>query len=65
MVVRPAAGPLTLSAEPLSKPAITPPTMPAIIPANKVAPEPSAIPSHSGKATSRTTSAAEKSAAPC
>jgi hypothetical protein len=32
VAVNPAAGPLTLNAEPLNKPTTTPPIMPAIIP---------------------------------
>jgi hypothetical protein len=55
MVVNPAAGPLTLSCEPLSSPVTIPPAMPAIIPEKGLAPEAKAIPRHSGSATSVTT----------
>ena len=61
--VRPAAGPLTLSEEPLSRPTTTPPTIPAMIPENNGAPEPSAMPRQSGRATRNTTTAAGASAA--
>ena len=56
--VRPAAGPLTLSAEPLSKLTSTPPTMPVMTPASNGAPEASEMPRHSGSATKNTNSPA-------
>ena len=56
--VRPAAGPLTLTAEPLSKLTSTPPTMPATTPASSGAPEASEMPKHNGSATRNTTSPA-------
>src|SRR5690348_11723115 len=60
--VKPAAGPLTLRDAPLIIPTITPPTIPAMIPAIGGAPEPSAIPIQSGRATRNTTSEADRSA---
>lgn len=56
--VRPAAGPLTLTAEPLSTLTTSPPTMPATMPASSGAPEASEIPRHRGSATKNTTSPA-------
>src|SRR5688572_1595923 len=61
MVVRPAAGPLTLNAEPLKNPTTTPPTTPAIIPEKSGAPDANATPKQSGKATRNTTTAAGRS----
>jgi hypothetical protein len=58
IVVRPAAGPLTLREELLKNPITTPPTMPAIIPLTIGAPEANAIPRHKGSATKNTTMAA-------
>src|ERR671921_388687 len=55
MAVRPAAGPLTLSCEPLSEPTTSPPTKPAIRPLNKGALEARAMPKQSGNATKKTT----------
>lgn len=55
ITVRPAAGPLTLSCEPLSSPTTMPPAMPAIMPEKRGAPDPSAIPKQSGSATRNTT----------
>ena len=61
ITVNPAAGPLTLSADPLANATIIPPIIPAIIPENKGAPDASAMPKHKGKATKKTTSPAGKS----
>jgi hypothetical protein len=58
---RPAAGPLTLRGELLSEPITMPPIIPDIIPLKKGAPEASAIPRQSGKATKNTTSPEGKS----
>src|SRR5450830_469205 len=58
---RPAAGPLTLEWEPLSRPTTTPPMMPEIIPENRGAPEASAMPRHKGSATRKTTMPAGRS----
>src|SRR5687767_11627024 len=55
MVLRPAAGPLTLNCEPLKLATIIPPTIPLIIPENGGAPDARAIPKHSGRATRNTT----------
>src|SRR5687767_10462502 len=55
MTVNPAAGPLTLKAEPLARAMTVPPTMPAIIPENNGAPEANAIPKQRGNATRKTT----------
>jgi hypothetical protein len=60
--VNPAAGPLTLTFEPLSIPTTIPPTIPAIIPENAGAPEANAMPKQSGKATRKTTKEALRSA---
>ena len=62
IAVSPAAGPETLRWELLNEPTIIPPTTPAMIPANGGAPEASAMPRHSGKATRNTTSPEGKSA---
>jgi hypothetical protein len=59
--VSPAAGPLTLSGEPLVKATTVPPTIPEIIPENNGAPEAKAIPKQSGNATKNTTKPAGKS----
>jgi hypothetical protein len=61
ITVSPAAGPDTLSDEPLNEPTTIPPTTPAIIPANKGAPDANAIPKHKGIATNNTTIEEEKS----
>ena len=61
IAVRPAAGPLTLSGDLLIDPITRPPTIPAINPENKGAPEASAIPRHSGSATRKTTKPDNKS----
>ena len=61
ITVKPAAGPLTLSDEPLANATTIPPTIPAIIPENKGAPDARAIPKHNGKATKNTTKPAGKS----
>ena len=61
ITAKPAAGPLTPSAEPLARPTMMPPTIPAIIPENKGAPEASAMPKHKGSATKNTTILAVKS----
>ena len=55
MVVRPAAGPDTDSADRLMAPTTTPPTMPATSPEISGAPDASATPRHKGNATSATT----------
>ena len=55
IAVKPAAGPETLSCEPLNKPTTIPPTTPEIIPENKGAPLARAIPKHNGSATRKTT----------
>ena len=55
IAARPAAGPETLSEEPLNNPTTTPPITPAIIPANGAASDAIAIPMHSGRATRNTT----------
>ncbi len=49
--VKPAAGPLTLSGDPLKNPTTIPPTTPAMIPEKRGAVEPKAIPRQSGRAT--------------
>ena len=61
ITVSPAAGPLTLSGEPLVKATTVPPIIPEIIPENKGAPDASAIPKQSGSATKKTTKPAGKS----
>jgi GTPase SAR1 family protein len=55
ITVRPAAGPATLSCEPLMAPTTTPPIIPVNIPENSGAPDAKAIPRHSGNATKKTT----------
>src|SRR4029078_6137160 len=62
IAVKPAAGPLTLSCEPLRLPITIPPIMPAIRPEKRGAPEPNAIPRHKGNATKNTTTEEDKSA---
>jgi len=62
ITVNPAAGPLTLSCDPLRIPITIPPTTPAMIPEKRGAPEPSAMPKHKGNATSSTTIDADASA---
>jgi hypothetical protein len=57
----PAAGPLTLNVELLRLPITIPPTIPAIIPEKKGAPDANAMPKHNGKATKNTTTPAGKS----
>lgn len=52
--VSPAAGPLTLSGDPLSFPTTMPPMIPATMPEKSGAPEASAMPRHSGNATRKT-----------
>ena len=61
ITVSPAAGPLTLKADPLANATTIPPIMPAIIPENNGAPEANAMPRHSGNATKKTTNPAGKS----
>jgi hypothetical protein len=56
--VRPAAGPLTLTAEPENMEMMRPPTTPAMIPLNNGAPDASAMPRQRGRATRKTTSPA-------
>ena len=55
MVVSPAAGPLTLTDEPLNEPTTIPPIIPANNPEKSGAPEAKAIPKHRGRATKNTT----------
>ena len=52
---KPAAGPLTLSFEPLKEPITIPPIIPDINPLKKGAPDAKEIPKHSGNATKKTT----------
>ena len=59
--VSPAAGPLTLSDEPLNEPTTMPPTIPAIKPEKRGAPDAKAIPKHKGRATRKTTTEDGKS----
>ena len=61
ITVKPAAGPVTLTFEPLARATTIPPTIPAMIPENSGAPDASAIPKHSGKATKKTTRPAGQS----
>jgi hypothetical protein len=61
ITVKPAAGPVTLKAEPLKNATKIPPTIPEIIPANNGAPEAKAMPKHKGRATKKTTKPAGKS----
>ncbi len=61
IIVRPAAGPLTLIWDPDKEPIITPPIMPAITPENKGAPDAKAIPKQRGNATKKTTKLAGRS----
>ena len=61
IAVRPAAGPLTISCEPLRTDTTSPPTMPVIRPESIGAPEASAIPRQSGRATRKTTIPAGRS----
>jgi ATP-dependent DNA helicase RecG len=60
IAVKPAAGPVTLSCDPLNRPTTIPPTTPAIIPENRGAPDAKAIPKQSGSATSNTTMDADR-----
>jgi hypothetical protein len=55
MEVRPAAGPLTLSVEPLKMVTKIPPINPAKIPEKSGTLQAKAMPKHSGKATKKTT----------
>jgi hypothetical protein len=55
IAVKPAAGPLTLSGEPLKSPMTIPPIIPAMMPLNKGALEANATPKHRGRATRNTT----------
>ena len=55
MVVRPAAGPLTLKCDRLVNPTTIPPTTPAIMPLNNGAPDANATPKQRGSATKNTT----------
>jgi hypothetical protein len=61
ITVKPAAGPLTESCEPLRIPVIMPPAKPAMMPENKGAPDANAMPKHNGNATRNTTTEALKS----
>ena len=54
ITVSPAAGPETLSWEPLAHATTSPPTIPAIIPEKRGAPEARAMPRQSGSATKNT-----------
>ena len=65
IAVKPAAGPETLSCDPLNRPTTLPPTTPAIIPENKGAPDAKAMPKQSGSATSNTTMDADRFAPIC
>ena len=57
----PAAGPLTLTDEPLKLPTMIPPMIPLKIPENRGAPEAMEMPKQRGIATKKTTNAAVKS----
>ena len=61
MAVKPAAGPLTLSCDPLTRETITPPMIPAINPAYSGAPDANEMPRQSGSATKKTVILALKS----
>src|SRR5690606_24190829 len=61
MVVSPAAGPLTLRGDPLTRVTIRPPIIPASKPEYMGVPEASAIPRHRGSATKKTVILALKS----
>src|SRR5450830_73888 len=61
MTIKPAAGPLTLMAEPLNVATITPPMMPEIMPLIGATPDALAIPRHKGRATRKTTMPASRS----
>ena len=61
ITAKPAAGPLTPSCEPLIRVTTIPPTIPAIIPEKRGAPDAMAIPKQSGTATRKTTIPAGKS----
>ena len=65
ITVKPAAGPETLSCQPLSQDTTKPPTMPETSPANIGAPDAKAIPKHSGKATKNITKPAGRSLFMC
>src|SRR5215471_1548767 len=58
MTARPAAGPLTLTCDPENRLTTIPPTMPAMTPENREAPDPKAIPRQSGRATRNVTTPA-------
>ncbi len=55
MEVSPAAGPLTLNGDRLNAPTTIPPTIPAMIPEKRGAPDANAIPRQRGSATRKTT----------
>jgi hypothetical protein len=61
ITLSPAAGPLTLSADPLKEETTNPPTTPAMIPEKRGAPEARAMPRQSGNATKKTTTPAGRS----
>ena len=61
ITVSPAAGPVTIKAEPLTVATRIPPTIPEIIPENSGAPDAKAIPKHKGNATKKTTNPAGRS----
>ena len=62
IAVRPAAGPLTISCDPLISATTRPPMIPEMSPEASGAPEASATPRQSGSATRNTTSPAARSA---
>src|SRR5882757_10155008 len=59
--VSPAAGPLTCRLLPGNAPATRPPTMPVTMPSSAGTPDATATPTHSGRATRKTTSEARRS----
>ena len=61
IAVKPGDGPLTLSGDPLKMPTTIPPIIPPRIPANNGAPEATATPRLSGRATKKTTIPAMRS----
>ena len=63
MAARPAAGPLTLTCDPLIAPTTMPPMMPEMTPEMIGAPDASAMPRQSGMATRNTTRPAMRSLA--
>ena len=59
IIVKPAAGPETLSCDSLHKETSSPPIMPAFKPEKSGAPDAMAIPRHKGRATRNTTKPAD------